>query len=95
MIFPPTPLLFLETLNGCQNSAVERAAAGFDAFRHIGAGADRVEGLAAATGASVRGLRARCDTPAVLRMLPETKPGAPSPAGWARCAIRNRGRWRS
>src|SRR2546425_11979695 len=65
----PSPMLFLETVNGYQRTAALRAAIDLELFSAIGEGVGTSEGLAARCGASGRGIRILCDYLSVVGFL--------------------------
>ncbi|MBN9659428.1 MAG: methyltransferase domain-containing protein [Acidobacteria bacterium] len=66
---PPSPLKFMEAINGIQKAAVARAAVELDVFTLVARGHETVESLATATGCAPRGIRVLMDALTVLEML--------------------------
>ncbi len=64
-----SPILFFNTVNSYQRTAVIKAAIEFDLFTHIGEGNDTAETLAAKCDASERGMRILCDYLVVVGFL--------------------------
>ena len=64
-----TPLLFFETATAFQRSAAIKSAVELDVFTKIGEGNQTARTLAAACGASERGIRILCDSLAVMGFL--------------------------
>jgi hypothetical protein len=58
---PPSPELFVDGVCAFQTTAALKSAIALDLFTHVAKGADAPDTLAAATGASSRGLRILCD----------------------------------
>jgi len=58
---PPSPELFVDGVRAFQTTAALKSAIALDLFTHVAKGADAPDTLAAATGASSRGLRILCD----------------------------------
>jgi SAM-dependent methyltransferase len=71
----PTPERFLEALLGYQRTEVVRAALELDLFSHVGAGATQVAELAAATGASPKGIRILSNYLVTLGLLTKGEAG--------------------
>lgn len=65
----PTPLRFIDAVNGFQRTAVIRAAVEFDVFTAIGEGHDTVEALAARLGVARKGARVLADALVILHLL--------------------------
>ncbi len=68
----PSPMAFLQALSGYQTTGALRGALDLSLFTRIGEGHDRVETLAAATGASRKGVRVLADYFTVLGFLRKT-----------------------
>lgn len=65
----PTPLRFIEAVNGFQRTAVIRAAVEFDVFTAIAEGHDTVEALASRLGVALKGARVLADALVILHLL--------------------------
>lgn len=65
----PTPLRFIEAVNGFQRTAVIRAAVEYDVFTAIGEGHDTAEALARHLGVAVKGARVLADALVILHLL--------------------------
>lgn len=65
----PTPLRFIEAVNGFQRTAVIRAAVEYDVFTAIGEGHDTAEALAAHLGVAVKGARVLADALVIIHLL--------------------------
>lgn len=65
----PTPLKFLEAVNGIQKAAVARAAIELDVFTRLSQGLATVEELAAACACAPRGMRVLLDALTVLDLI--------------------------
>lgn len=70
----PSPALFFDTINSYQRTEALRAALELDLFSRVSAGSRSAAALAAACGASERGIRILADYLVILGML--TKSGA-------------------
>ena len=62
----PSPLLFLDTVNGLQRAAIVKAAVELEVFTAIHEGHRTPEALAKRCGAATRGLRILCDCLAAM-----------------------------
>jgi 2-polyprenyl-3-methyl-5-hydroxy-6-metoxy-1,4-benzoquinol methylase len=69
---PPSPELFFNTVQAYQRTAALRAAVELDLFTAIGDGASTVPAIAAACGASERGIRILCDYLTIVGFLIKT-----------------------
>lgn len=65
----PTPLKFMEALNGLQKAAVARTAVELDVFSHIARGHRTVEALAARTACAEKGIRVLLDALTILDLI--------------------------
>jgi 2-polyprenyl-3-methyl-5-hydroxy-6-metoxy-1,4-benzoquinol methylase len=65
----PSPLKFVEAVNGIQKAAVARAAIELDVFTHIGQGLETVDELAHACACAPRGMRVLLDALTVLDLI--------------------------
>ena len=72
----PNPAGLLEDFRAFERSLALRTAVEMDLFTRIGAGADTLPALAAACGASERGLRALCDYLTIQGHLSKVGPGS-------------------
>lgn len=65
----PTPLKFMEAVNGIQKAAVARAAIELDVFTRLGEGLSTVDELASACACAPRGMRVLLDALTVLDLI--------------------------
>lgn len=68
----PTPLRFMEAVNGFQRTAVIRAAVEYGVFTAVGEGCNTAESLAARLGVAVKGARVLADALVILHLLKKT-----------------------
>lgn len=66
---PPSPLKFMEAVNGIQKAAVARAAVELDVFTLVARGDNTVDALARQTACSTKGIRVLMDALTVLEMV--------------------------
>ncbi len=68
----PTPLRFMEAVNGFQKTAVVRAAIEYNLFTAVGEGHDTPAALAAHLGVAEKGARVLADALVILHLLTKT-----------------------
>lgn len=69
----PTPLRFIEAVNGFQRTAVIRTAMELDIFTVVGEGVETAEALAARLGIAEKGARVLADALVVLHLLTKSE----------------------
>jgi hypothetical protein len=75
MSAPPSPLLFFDTVNAYQRTEALRAAIELDLFTHVAAGKRSADVIAAACGASPRGVRILADYLVIVGFLSKSADG--------------------